>query len=183
MKLATLCSHVDRKHYSKGLCESCYKTYTNRNNPVARLQARARYNKWKAANPGKTAEYNKKSREKYRAPCRRCGATMPFPSMGKRYCNECLPLVRKDGNTKRYELLSVEWDEYKRSLGCSRCGYNRCGAALDFHHFDDNKEQRITVSSWKMPKSQNEISKCVLLCSNCHREIHNGIKEKICETF
>lgn len=57
---------------------------------------------------------------------------------------------------------------------CSICGYNKCLAALDFHHINpDEKEFIITnrIRSWA--KIEKELKKCVLVCSNCHRELHN----------
>lgn len=61
---------------------------------------------------------------------------------------------------------------------CQVCGYNRCIAALDFHHLDESKKkfglsQRGMTRSWV--KTRKELDKCVLLCSNCHRELHAGI--------
>ena len=57
---------------------------------------------------------------------------------------------------------------------CAKCGYSACIAALDFHHKNsDNKGFAISNksgSSWKTIKK--EVEKCVLLCSNCHREEH-----------
>jgi hypothetical protein len=61
---------------------------------------------------------------------------------------------------------------------CSECGYKRCPEALEFHHLDP-KEKDFTISdrgysqSWK--KIQAELDKCVMLCANCHREVHAGL--------
>lgn len=58
---------------------------------------------------------------------------------------------------------------------CERCGYDRCADALDFHHRNPG-EKDFSVSekgytrSWVRVK--RELDKCVLLCSNCHRELH-----------
>lgn len=60
---------------------------------------------------------------------------------------------------------------------CQCCGYNKCKAALEFHHIDmAKKEFNFAValknpSSW--PKLVVELRKCVLLCANCHREVHH----------
>lgn len=57
---------------------------------------------------------------------------------------------------------------------CSICGYDKCLVALEFHHLNpDEKEFIITdkIRSWD--KVEKELSKCILVCSNCHREIHN----------
>ena len=60
---------------------------------------------------------------------------------------------------------------------CVLCGYSRDPKALDFHHLDGSKKEfglsdRGMTRSWEKIKS--EVDKCVLVCSNCHREIHSG---------
>ena len=60
---------------------------------------------------------------------------------------------------------------------CQICGYNRCMNALDFHHKDSSTKefglsQDGLTRSWERVK--REVEKCVLICSNCHREIHAG---------
>jgi len=59
--------------------------------------------------------------------------------------------------------------------GCQVCGYNKCISALEFHHVDEKDKgfdlsTRGLTRSWE--KIKNEIQKCILVCSNCHREIH-----------
>lgn len=63
---------------------------------------------------------------------------------------------------------------YKGSC-CLLCGYNRCEAALHFHHVNSfEKEFNISdQSNWS--KIEQELEKCVLLCSNCHFECHSGM--------
>ena len=57
---------------------------------------------------------------------------------------------------------------------CSRCGYDKCTAALEFHHLDPNaKEGGIIGSTASLAKQQEEAKKCILVCANCHRELHN----------
>lgn len=55
--------------------------------------------------------------------------------------------------------------------GCSRCGYDRSVAALDFHHLGDKDVEVSAIRGWD--KMLAEARKCVLLCSNCHREEHD----------
>ncbi len=61
---------------------------------------------------------------------------------------------------------------------CSICGYNKCVSAFDFHHINA-LEKDFTISakmtSWKA--IEKELLKCVLLCSNCHREVHDGLHQ------
>lgn len=58
---------------------------------------------------------------------------------------------------------------------CEKCGYNKCAAALDFHHRDPTqKELNIggKAQTWAWARIKAELDKCDLLCSNCHREVH-----------
>lgn len=57
---------------------------------------------------------------------------------------------------------------------CQLCGYDKAIEALEFHHINpDEKElsfnKAISVS-WE--KTDKELQKCILLCANCHREVH-----------
>ena len=57
---------------------------------------------------------------------------------------------------------------------CSRCGYDKCLAALEFHHTDPTvKEGGIIGSTASLAKQRAEAEKCILVCANCHRELHN----------
>jgi len=58
---------------------------------------------------------------------------------------------------------------------CRICGYNKSLAAFDFHHVDpQQKDFNISqVMSWE--RIVKELDKCELLCSNCHREVHDGM--------
>lgn len=61
---------------------------------------------------------------------------------------------------------------------CSICGYNKCMRALHFHHVDPTtKSYGLSESgiSRSVPKMREEAKKCVLVCSNCHMEIEDGI--------
>lgn len=57
---------------------------------------------------------------------------------------------------------------------CSRCGYDKCSAALCCHHVDPSKKEfglhSGSAKKWSLTKK--EIEKCILLCANCHAEIH-----------
>lgn len=60
---------------------------------------------------------------------------------------------------------------------CSICGYNRCLRSLEFHHTDPTQKDftiaNNTGRSWNDILS--ELDKCILVCSNCHGEIHDGM--------
>lgn len=77
---------------------------------------------------------------------------------------------------RKYVELRARAIEYKGGV-CVRCGYDKCPQAFDFHHTDSlEKEFEISrkyTASW--PKLKAELDKCILLCANCHREIHAGL--------
>jgi hypothetical protein len=57
---------------------------------------------------------------------------------------------------------------------CVLCGYKRCKKALHFHHLNDF-EKIVNISDCKTwEEIEQEIDKCVLVCANCHAEIHSG---------
>ncbi len=59
---------------------------------------------------------------------------------------------------------------------CQLCDYNKSLNALHFHHLDPNeKDFSISGKSLSFDKLKNEVDKCILVCSNCHSEIHEGI--------
>ena len=70
--------------------------------------------------------------------------------------------------------------EYKGGC-CQECGYDKAKTALEFHHLDPKKKDfgissKGHTRSWE--KIKEELDKCILLCSNCHREIHEGLNKK-----
>jgi len=56
---------------------------------------------------------------------------------------------------------------------CRLCPYDRCLAALEFHHPGQKDFEISRKSSWEaiLP----ELARVILVCSNCHREIHAGL--------
>lgn len=89
----------------------------------------------------------------------------------------------KKAVTKRRRKLKVMAVDYKGGK-CQMCGYNKYSGALDFHHLDPNEKDfglsvRGLTRSWERIKE--EIDKCILVCANCHREIHAGILQPSAE--
>lgn len=69
---------------------------------------------------------------------------------------------------------------YEKYGSCCRlCGYDKCTRALEWHHIDPNQKEvepkKVFSRSWE--RIQEELDKCVLLCANCHREVHAGLVE------
>ncbi len=80
---------------------------------------------------------------------------------------------RKRNNNKKIIL------EYKNICKCSICGYDENISALDFHHMDDKSFEVSTDINIRLKSLndltktiQDELDKCVVICSNCHRKEH-----------
>lgn len=98
----------------------------------------------------------------------------------RRYCYDCYPegMTKKERQEFRMALLRKRADKEKISIGCKICGYNKAPFALEWHHPEDDKKDNpsnLLKRSWE--RYQDEIKKCVLLCCNCHREVHSGVTE------
>ena len=73
---------------------------------------------------------------------------------------------------KRTKLKLIDYKGGK----CEICGYDKCTRALQFHHLNpEEKDFQISGKSLSFEKLKNEVDKCILVCSNCHCEIHDGI--------
>lgn len=75
---------------------------------------------------------------------------------------------------KKLKELSME----EKGGHCYYCGYAKCIGALEFHHIQENTKEfdlstRGLTRSWE--KIKDELKKCILVCANCHREIHAGL--------
>ena len=93
----------------------------------------------------------------------------------RKYSDRRLYLI--DTVRKRRKKIRQMAVEYKGGC-CQKCGYNVCIEALEFHHCDSSgKDFSISENgytrSWN--KVKKELDKCMLLCANCHRELHAQI--------
>jgi hypothetical protein len=111
--------------------------------------------------------------------CSRCGLEKEnsefYSFRPKAVCKKCLLdfqilrwTIRKK---KAIELLGGK---------CSKCGYDKNYSALHFHHIDpsqkDHNWSMMGKRSWK--RITEELKKCILVCANCHCEIHHAELDK-----
>jgi 5-methylcytosine-specific restriction endonuclease McrA len=113
--------------------------------------------------------------------CPRCKSNNPLSEFYQRrgkdagsvYCKICT----NEQTMERQRQLKSLAIEYKGG-SCTICGYNKCNSALEFHHLNP-KEKDFTLGHMKQKKFDDkikkELDKCILLCANCHREIHSKV--------
>ena len=112
--------------------------------------------------------------EKY---CYRCETTKNEDDFYRRknndltsYCKQCT----KNQALERQRALKLLCVEYKGNK-CEKCGYDKCIASLEFHHKNPKKKDfgiAQKPSSKFNDKIKAELDKCILVCRNCHGEIH-----------
>ena len=136
-----------------------------------------------------------------------CGASIPSTLLvdgrrrnlcNRKHCLTCSPFglhntralfrapVQK-GNADKFR----RWQEKERrarkarlvaAFGgkCTQCGYNRCAAALEFHHRDPHGKC-FSLNKGNLLRARDEVltkaEKCTLLCANCHRELEDRLRE------
>ena len=115
--------------------------------------------------------------------CEICENTFETNSKSRIYCYSCSgESTRINNETRKHQKTilrrSMKMQAIKLLGGkCSICGYYKCVDALEFHHKNPTDKEfklgSVNTMSWKEYKE--EASKCILLCSNCHKEIHSKL--------
>jgi hypothetical protein len=104
--------------------------------------------------------------------CKNCqhDCEKDFCSQRCRNCFNVKHWQSVNGIKRKQELIDL--------LGgkCKNCGYDKNLAGLCFHHLDPNvKEFGISMrelTNTSMLRLKEEVEKCILLCHNCHMELH-----------
>jgi len=95
----------------------------------------------------------------------------------RKYADRAKYLIKAVAKRRRkIRKMAVEYKGGK----CILCGYNKCFQSLEFHHLtktgkDFGISDKGYTRSWERVKE--EIDKCILVCANCHRELHAGITQ------
>ncbi len=107
--------------------------------------------------------------------CKMCDTVLTEDNLASKkhhpICKKC--------NSKR--TMKREKDGKKRAVEymggcCSVCGYDNCIRALEFHHTDPSKKSKDynkRFKIWSFERQKEELEYCIIVCSNCHREIHS----------
>ena len=127
--------------------------------------------------------------------CRKCKESKKLEEFNKNssklngyhnVCRECMKLYLKKHyvrNTSYYRIKNDRLKSRNRNwlksikgkLKCEMCGESHL-VCLDFHHNGleekDMSISRAVGNGWSIKRIKDEIKKCKVVCSNCHRRIH-----------
>jgi DNA-directed RNA polymerase subunit RPC12/RpoP len=107
--------------------------------------------------------------------CRTCGqeGDEHFYKTAKYQCKSCWNKRTAQSGKDKVQQLKTE-----AGGRCSRCGYDRCMDALEFHHTDPTQKEFHLgeARGLNIDKLRAELSKCLLVCRNCHTELHAAMK-------
>lgn len=115
--------------------------------------------------------------------CTQCNIEKEVTNFYKRknrdnqYVHYCISCTKIQTNI-RLKAFKMQCLNYKQTNKCISCGYDKYTGALEFHHIDPNeKEFNIQKAATKKltDSIKKELDKCIVLCANCHREIHSNI--------
>ena len=104
----------------------------------------------------------------------------------QRYCKQCANERSANSELKKKEKyytirknarnkFAEEVRDYKVSKGCQECGENH-PAVLDLHHLNPTVKDLHPSNASGRDLFYNEASKCIVLCSNCHRKLHYKLR-------
>ena len=102
-----------------------------------------------------------------------------FVSNRRKFCSKkCYSGHYKITNNKTKEKLT-----FLAGGCCQSCGYDKNYAALQFHHIDPKTKlfplNAASCGMYPWEELTKELVKCLLLCANCHFELHNPKREKV----
>ena len=99
--------------------------------------------------------------------CRQCYAVKMRPYYNK-IRDTRNSTVKEKNREKKRKWVSLFGDK------CFDCGNSYPDCVYDFHHLYGKDANPSKALTWSDDRAIEELSKCVLLCANCHRIRHFG---------
>jgi hypothetical protein len=161
----TLCNTTDckRKHYARGFCRSHY----------AKLRRSKRLGLLPPPEPKFCSVDG-------------CGKLFSAKGLCEKHYREhkvkANPVRYGNSDKKRTERARHNKERVVRKMGgrCVLCGYNKNIACLEFHHKNPLEKEftpKTLLRGKDMTIIMKEINKCILVCKNCHTDIHHPLPE------
>ncbi len=111
---------------------------------------------------------NKSQEDGYQRSCKKCLAK----EQSKSYRKHKKKYIKRERAYKKNKKLKIEI--YKEERGCKKCGLKE-HYCLTFHHLDPEQKKFNISNTYGAVSAETlmeEISKCIVLCFNCHHKFH-----------
>lgn len=119
----------------------------------------------------KLAEFSNKTKTQKHSYCKMCHSEYRkthYKNNRTKYIQKAARLNKIQHDKARDFVISF------KNKPCIDCNNSYPHYVMDFDHIDDNKTANVSWlvkhRSWDLDFIENEIGKCELVCSNCHRE-------------
>jgi predicted nucleic acid-binding Zn ribbon protein len=165
---------------AKLYCVECGTELTGKQEKFCSPYCSMRFHTNLARERGTGGYLNSPTSRKYER-CVECGK--PLSGNQKKFCS---PTCRDKSPKKRERVRASRGTKTQKAKVyyvllrggcCQECGYHKNIASLCFHHLDPSKKTLSlncgVLSSTEESVVVAELKNCVLLCHNCHSELHN----------
>ena len=132
-----------------------------------RLKQREATRRWRERHPELWKEAQKRAEAKRKGISRYNSDIRKQWYIRKKQDIQWVEKLRKQANERKRKIIEF-LNKYKLEKGCKDCGYKKYAVALDFDHIDGKKERNVCDSK-SIKQAMEEIKKCEVVCSNCHR--------------
>jgi hypothetical protein len=155
-------------------CETEFERRTGLSKPRLYCSRKCKNQKWYASHRNNKLRQAREKRKKRIGVkvCPTCRTKFRTTDSKRKFCDSHY----KKSVKERRRNLKQRAVTYKGGK-CKFCGYSRCIGALKFHH-PDPRQKDFSIGaggalSWE--RIVVELDKCILVCGNCHDEIHAGL--------
>lgn len=188
------CRYEDRQPDKIVACKCCNKEFTIRGYQIRKFcspQCSSKTNlncKKITIEQRRNPNIIRKKRGPNKVTIRKC-KVCNIDTSNKKYCSSCSKKKYLQANKDGYVIIKRAIDKIKSILihmsggCCQTCGYKDNNNVLVFHHINP-KDKLFGLDQSSIMKKNIELllkehEKCILLCHNCHTELHNIERNKV----
>ena len=103
-----------------------------------------------------------------------CSQNCKIKTFNTKHSSNGTPVTER-GKRKKLQIL------LEKGCKCAKCGYDKNMSALCFHHVNmEEKSMNLDIRNFaaqNIDKLREEANKCIVLCHNCHMELHHSDNE------
>lgn len=136
--------------------------------------------------PKPESEFYRKTKEHLRSDCKDCHKKAMKPRCAQHYAKNKDSYYRR--NKERYKRVLTFVRDLRHNKVCMDCGLVHPYWRMEFDHRDAKTKlediSMIVKLGWSVKRLKEEIDKCDLVCSNCHRDrTHARLEKSSCNSL